>query len=81
MKVNDSSAGIAATAADDAQFRLQGRVLDANASGRLAVYDVAGRLCVEIPQLQAGQSVDLTVLPAGIYVVILNDVASKIELR
>lgn len=83
MKVNESaSAGIGAVAAEDekAAFSISGKVVTAAAEGSLCVYGLSGTLYVEIPAVKAGQTVDLSQLPANVYVVKLNGYTSKIEL-
>lgn len=87
MKVNDESqAGLdlvetPSGAAKCFDMSQDGRMLTAKIDGTLRVFTSTGQLAVEIPQVKAGQSVNLYSLPAGAYVINYANVARKALLK
>lgn len=87
MQVNDSqteitefpSAGVeeATVGADETAFTIVGRTISVLSDGALTITALDGRTVVAIPAVKAGQSVDLTVLPAGTYVITLGAHSQK----
>jgi len=63
-----------------AALELEGKVVKVAEDGKLIVCDIAGRICVEIPSVEAGQTVDLSSLVKGVYVVTLNGSSLKVSL-
>lgn len=66
-----------------AAITLDGRTLTVGGSGAapLTVADASGRSVFTITAYRAGQSVDLTALPAGIYIVTAGKQSAKIALK
>lgn len=61
-------------------FSLSGRQLTANANGALRIFSIDGR-AVSQASVQAGQSLSLDGLPAGIYIINLGSQAAKIVVK
>lgn len=76
--------GIESVAADGLlsanTFSLSGQQLTANASGALRIYSIDGRT-ISQTNVQAGESVTLSGLPAGMYIINLGAQSAKILLK
>lgn len=81
--VNDTT-GVNAVAGDNEAadiLSVAGRTLSLKADSSLRVYAASGALLVEIPAVKAGQTVDLSSLPAGIYMIATGNKTLKIALQ
>ncbi len=65
---------------DKSPIKLEGKILTIKEDGALAIHDAGGRLCVEILSVSAGQTVDLSAIVNGVYVVTLNGSTVKIRI-
>ena len=90
MQVNDSqtditefpSAGVeTAVAATEATFTIDGRSIAVLADGALTITAIDGRTAVVIPAVKAGQSVDVSALAAGTYIINLGAHTQKVAIR
>ncbi|MGN0232271.1 MAG: T9SS type A sorting domain-containing protein [Muribaculaceae bacterium] len=83
MKVNEEISGVSAADAKISSriVTVIGNVLQVNVDGQLRVFDVQGRLCADIPQVKAGNTVNMKSLPKGLYIVEIGSKTSKIVLK
>lgn len=63
-----------------ADFSLNRGVVEFKVAGNISVFDLSGRLCVDINSVEAGCNVDLRSLEKGVYVVVINGQTFKIQL-
>lgn len=84
MKVDDSSSGIQVATDDSTSqwFEINGSAITVRHDCNMfKLYNVAGTELVSIPRLTAGQSIDLSSMPNGIYVIDNGKQPAKIKLR
>ena len=81
MKVNDEISAVAEIADKSAWCTISGRMLTlSDSKDGISIYNVQGQLIVSISEAVAGDKVDLSSLPKGIYVVTNGSEAAKFEL-
>lgn len=84
MTVNES-AGIQSVTVENqtATFKVNanGSVITAISDGKFEIYNTAGLLVETIPSVKAGETIDLSKLPAGIIIVKLGTYSQKVVLK
>lgn len=82
IEVSDSESAVSTLAAEHSDwYKMQGKTVVLTAGAGFQAYNLGGIMLLDIPEAKAGQSVDLSELPAGIYVISNGNESAKIELR
>lgn len=82
LMVNQST-GVNTVGATDtkASFQLAGNTLTALCDGDFSIFSLSGEKLVEIPAVKEGQTVELSGVAAGIYVVRLGAFSAKVSVK